>query len=94
MAKKILKFLLLTLLVLVLCAGLLLTFTAATDTAEFTDEHGNVIASSIAEERMMRLGGVDQHVLLRGENATAPLLVYVHGGPGMTSTPFLRTHNA
>ncbi|MFK7803336.1 MAG: alpha/beta fold hydrolase [Anaerolineae bacterium] len=49
---------------------------------------------SIAEERMIELGGVEQYVLLRGKDRTAPLLVYVHGGPGASATPFLRTHNA
>ena len=42
----------------------------------------------------MQIGGVEQYVLLRGRSRTAPLLVYVHGGPGGSETPFLRLHNA
>ncbi len=63
--------------------------TRGTSTPEFADAD-----NAIAEERMLTLGGVEQSVLLRGRDRTAPLLVYVHGGPGMTATPFLRTYNA
>ena len=79
----------------VLIAGfvVLLIATKGTHTPAFTDANGNPVPDSIAEERIVTLGGVDQYVLLRGLNKRAPLLLYVHGGPGMTSTPFLRTYN-
>ncbi len=67
--------------------------TAGTSTTQFTDEHGEPIANAIAEERYMMIGGMEQYVLLRGRDRTAPLLVFVHGGPGVPETPFLRTYN-
>ena len=79
---------------LALVIVVLFTFSAKTSTPPFKDENGNIIEGSIAEERLVNLGGVEQSVLLRGRDRTAPLLVFVHGGPGATATPFLRTYNA
>lgn len=59
-----------------------------------TPGFSETLPNSISEERMINLGGVDQYVLLRGKDRIAPLLIYVHGGPGASATPFLRTHNA
>ena len=68
--------------------------TSRTSTPPFLDADGEVLPESIAEERHVKLGGVEQYVLLRGRSRTAPLLVYVHGGPGGSETPFLRLYNA
>ena len=72
----------------------LAAWTSRTSTPPFLDETGAIVPNSIAEERTMTLGGVEQHVLLRGKNKDAPLLVFVHGGPGASATAFLRTYNA
>lgn len=79
---------------LALVIVVLFTFSANTATPQFKDEDGNIVENSIAEERQLNLGGVEQTVLLRGRDQTAPLLVFVHGGPGATATPFLRTYNS
>jgi len=79
---------------LIAALAILLVATKGTHTPAFADSNGNPIPDSIAEERRVNLGGVEQYVLLRGLSKSAPLLIYVHGGPGMTSTPFLRTYNA
>ncbi len=79
---------------MVLVGVIFLSFSAKTSTPQFKDADGAIIAGSIAEERLMNLGGVDQTVYLRGRDRTAPLLVFVHGGPGATATPFLRTYNS
>ncbi|MEM9777248.1 MAG: alpha/beta hydrolase [Chloroflexota bacterium] len=79
---------------LALVIVVLFTFSAKTSTPQFTDQDGNPVENSIAEEKQYSLGGVEQTVLLRGRDRTAPLLVFVHGGPGATATPFLRTYNA
>ncbi len=36
------------------------------------------------------LGGVDQYIELRGASRELPALLYLHGGPCMPATPFLR----
>lgn len=87
------RILIVLLILIILIAGVAF-FTSGTSTPAFVDANGQVLPGSIAEERRVTLGGVEQYILLRGRDRTAPLLVYVHGGPGMTSTPFLRKFNA
>ena len=44
-------------------------------------------SNEICELRTYRLSGYDQKVLLEGRHRTAPLLVFLHGGPG-SPVPF------
>lgn len=69
-------------------------WTAEGRTPAFRDAGGAPIPGAIAEERHVVLGGVRQYLLLRGRDRTAPLLVNVHGGPGMTERALYRFHNA
>ncbi|HVY61226.1 MAG TPA: alpha/beta hydrolase [Planctomycetota bacterium] len=41
----------------------------------------------IASREMVDLGGVEQAVLLRGRDPRAPVVLFVHGGPGDTLMP-------
>ncbi len=61
-------------------------------TPPFLDADGEVVRDSIAEAAYLRLGGLDQWVLIRGENLANPVLVVLHGGPGFSDTAFLRYH--
>jgi pimeloyl-ACP methyl ester carboxylesterase len=45
--------------------------------------------NGIQEARFVRLGGVDQWVQIRGEDRNNPVLLYVHGGPGVAVSPFV-----
>lgn len=69
-------------------------WTSRTSTPAFVDSQGDVVPESVAEERRVELGGVEQYVLVRGRDRGAPLLVYVHGGPGGSETAFLRAFNS
>jgi pimeloyl-ACP methyl ester carboxylesterase len=60
----------------------------------FRGPHGEPLPESIAEIKYLRLGGVDQWVMIRGERVTNPPLVLLHGGPGMSETSFFRHCNA
>lgn len=68
--------------------------TRAGNTPPFRDPRGRAVSGSIAEARYLRIGGIDQWVLIRGERATNPPLVLLHGGPGMSETSFFRCCNA
>ena len=63
-------------------------------TPPFRDPRGEPVPGSIAETRYLRIGGIDQWVLIRGERDTNPVLVLLHGGPGMSETSFFRCCNA
>ena len=63
-------------------------------TTPFRGPEGNVLPNSVAEVRYLRLGGVDQWVMIRGENVDNPPLIVLHGGPGMSEMGFFRHFNA
>ena len=53
------------------------------------------LPNSIAEAAMVSLGGMDQYVLIRGADVKAnPLLVMLHGGPGISETAMWRYYNS
>jgi len=39
--------------------------------------------NSISEFRTISLGNFEQTILIRGENITNPIILFIHGGPGM-----------
>lgn len=47
------------------------------------DEAGRPVAGSIAELGWVTLGGARQAVLIRGADSTKPVILFLHGGPGM-----------
>lgn len=63
-------------------------------TPRFRGPKGEVLPGSIAEVNYLNLGGVDQWVMIRGASRTNPPLLILHGGPGLSDTPFLRQCNA
>ena len=63
-------------------------------TRPFRTPDGKAVAGSIAEIAYLRLGGLDQWVMIRGERMDNPPLIFLHGGPGWSETPFLRYFNA
>ena len=51
-------------------------------------------ARAIAELAPVRIGGVDQWVLVRGEDTTNPVVLFVHGGPGASQLTQNRRNTA
>ncbi len=51
---------------------------------------GRPLPGSIAELATARLGGQEQSILIRGESADKPVLLYLAGGPGQSSLPHPR----
>ncbi len=51
------------------------------------------IQNGISEIRKVRLGNLEQCILIRGENVNNPVLLYLHSGPGTTEMiPFRQSH--
>jgi pimeloyl-ACP methyl ester carboxylesterase len=63
-------------------------------TPAFRDAQGAVLTGSVAEEGHVRLGGLDQWVMVRGRSTANPLLIILHGGPGSPETALFRATNA
>jgi pimeloyl-ACP methyl ester carboxylesterase/membrane protease YdiL (CAAX protease family) len=63
-------------------------------TAPFRGADGRILPNSIAEVQYLPLGGIAQWVMTRGENLDNPLLIVLHGGPGMSEMGFFRRFNA
>ena len=55
---------------------------------------GELIPGSIAEIGYRQLGGLDQWVMIRGENIANPPLIFLHGGPGFSEMRLFRHFNA
>jgi pimeloyl-ACP methyl ester carboxylesterase len=63
-------------------------------TPAFRDRQGHPVLGSIADIRYLRLGGVDQWVMIRGASILNPPLIMLHGGPGLGETGLFRHFNA
>jgi len=63
-------------------------------TPPFRGPKGEILPGSIAEIRYLRLGGLDQRVMIRGEHFANPPLILLHGGPGFPEMRLLRFFNA
>jgi pimeloyl-ACP methyl ester carboxylesterase len=46
------------------------------------DDKGQILAGSVASLEKIKIGGVDQWVLIRGNKIDNPILLKLHGGPG------------
>jgi len=54
-------------------------------TPAILDADGTPVAGSIAELTTVEIGGHDQAILLRGRDASSPVLLFLEGGPGGTA---------
>jgi pimeloyl-ACP methyl ester carboxylesterase len=76
--------------VIVIGGVLALASQLTASTPPIRDARGSVVAGSIASMEKVRLGGVDQWVVIRGKNANNPVLLFLSGGPGGTETGWNR----
>ena len=49
----------------------------------FLDENGNLLAGSISEKVFVDINGVEQGMFIKSKDINNPVLLFVHGGPGM-----------
>jgi len=47
--------------------------------------------SPIQESRFISIGGLEQWIAIQGEDVAKPAILYLHGGPGESQSPFLDT---
>ena len=65
---------------------LLIGITLAILLRSYTPKIGGI--NSIASLEEIELGGLKQTILIRGKDKINPILLYLHGGPGMPLMPF------
>lgn len=87
------KAILATLAGLVIVAGVAIAWKWTGTTPPIRGDDGKPVAGSVAEFAMVPLNGLDQFVLIRGRDMTKPVLVVLHGGPGVTVMPLIRRYN-
>jgi pimeloyl-ACP methyl ester carboxylesterase len=59
-------------------------------TPKIKDQHGKVVLNSIAEIERIRIGGINQYLMIRGNNIKNPVILFVHGGPGQSEIGYIR----
>ncbi|MHA1360915.1 MAG: alpha/beta fold hydrolase, partial [Candidatus Helarchaeota archaeon] len=62
-------------------------------TPAITDSQGKKIQGSIAKLEKVKIGGVDQWILMRGANTENPILLFLHGGPCFSEMGLVRHYN-
>ncbi|HUT26501.1 MAG TPA: alpha/beta hydrolase [Methanomassiliicoccales archaeon] len=52
-------------------------------TKPLLDKNGDLVAGSISEKTHVSINGVEQGMFIRSKNPANPVLLFLHGGPGM-----------
>lgn len=50
--------------------------------------------NSVSELRKIKIGGIDQWLLIRGKNKNNPVLLFLHGGPGSAQIAVARNYQS
>ncbi|WP_066498109.1 alpha/beta fold hydrolase [Abyssisolibacter fermentans] len=61
-----------------------------TFTFKIRDDNFKVVNNSIAELTKVKIGGVDQCIMMRGVNEDNPIILFLHGGPGYPFISYAR----
>jgi len=61
-------------------------------TPKIKDARGRPLTNSIAELERVSLGGTEQSILIRGNDRSNPILLFLHGGPGYPQISYARKY--
>jgi pimeloyl-ACP methyl ester carboxylesterase len=94
--KKFLKILLYTfgtLLSIALILAIILWIKSPGKTDLITGKDGKPLPGSISRIEKIKLGGIDQYLIIRATDSTKPVMLFLHGGPGSPEIAFMRETN-
>lgn len=74
-------------------SALILALGVKAYTPAIVDERGEPRPDSIAVLEAVELGGMRQWITIRGHNRHAPVVLWLHGGPGGPQMPFAHRYN-
>jgi pimeloyl-ACP methyl ester carboxylesterase len=57
------------------------------------DKDGKEVRGSISTIEEIVLGGQKQYMIIRGSDASLPVMLFLHGGPGSPELPFMKHYN-
>lgn len=78
---------------IVLLSTVVVVASACSHTPKIVDANGMVSEKGIAKMEKVNIGGVEQWIIMRGVNVENPVLLFIHGGPGMPSAPMVLKYN-
>ena len=84
--RKLVRTMLVMLFVLFVCVTVLMGVLLVCSSGKpkpFLDSNGIPLAGSISEKIQVRINGIDQGMFIRGKDKTKPVLLFLHGGPGL-----------
>lgn len=58
-----------------------------------TGPDGNILKGSISAIEKVTLGGLEQYIIIRGQDSTKPVMLFLHGGPGSPEIAFMKHFN-
>ena len=91
--KKYFLVSLIVIVVVIIAVSVLRKEPAVAFTPLITDAEDNEIPGSITVIEKVTLGGVEQTITIRGMDSSNPVLLFLHGGPGMPSSPWATWNN-
>ncbi|MGI5854116.1 MAG: alpha/beta hydrolase [Bacillota bacterium] len=94
-SKMVGRVMLIILAALIICAfiltGVLLACSPGKP-APFLGKDGKPLANSISEKIRVKINGIEQGMFIRGKDKTKPVLLFLHGGPGMPEYAIARKY--
>ena len=60
----------------------------------YKDKQGNIVPNAISTMEKLTLGGVEQWITIRGKDTQLPIVLFLHGGPGLPQAGVQRKYNA
>jgi pimeloyl-ACP methyl ester carboxylesterase len=82
------------LLVIILSLTVILWMKSPGNTDPIIDLKGEPIVGSISTIEKVILGEQEQYIIIRGEDSTKPVMLFIHGGPGFPETAIMKKLNS